>query len=317
MAKTKALISGSNGFIGHHLCRFLKKKGYFVRGVDIKKLRWSNRADENYILDMRDRNQAGMAVVGMDEVYDLAADMGGMGYISKHHYNPLHNNALININTLHTAIHFKVKKYFFASSACVYPTYKQINPKSPPLKEIDDIPALPQGGYGWQKYVHELRAKAACIKYKIDVKIARFNNTYGPESKYEGERAKAPAALCAKVVRAKNEIQVWGDGKQTRTFIYIDDLLNGIYSLMQSKFHGPMNFGNEEVISINNLAKMIIKISGKKLKIRNVKGAEGVRGRLTDNRMAERDLKFKTKVPLEKGMKKLYQWVEKQVNSLP
>lgn len=313
----KAVCLGAGGFIGHHLVKYLKKKGYWVRGVDLKFPQWSeSEADEFRLIDLRYGGTCKIATEEVDEVYNLAADMGGMGFITTNNCRILRNNSLINIHTIEASRYNRVKRYFFSSSVCVYPIDKlsTIDPK--PLTEKDAFPANPQEGYGWEKLVHEKRCKYYFEEYGLETRVARFHNTYGPEGEYKGGREKAPAALCRKVVMAKDgeAIEVWGDGKTTRTFTYIDDLVEGIYRLTQSKFPGPFNLGNEQQVSIEDLAKLIIKISGKNLKIKYVEGPQGVRGRAFDNALAKRCLKWEAAIPLEVGIRSTYRWIEKQIN---
>lgn len=310
----KAVVCGAGGFIGSHLVKFLKKKGYWVRGVDLHKPLYStSEADEFLILDLTIKESSFYAVVGMNEVYQLAAQMGGMGFIGFNHIASLYDSNLINIYSLDASIRANVQRYFFSSSACVYPTLKQNTLKKIVLKESNVIPASPNEGYGWEKLVHEVRCKAYSERYSIKTRIARFENCYGPEGTYEGGREKAPAALCRKVILADNKIEVWGDGKQTRSFMYIDDCVKGIYAIMQGDYQDPVNLGNEEVVSINDLAKRIIKISGKKLSIKNIKGPQGVRSRYINHSLAKKLYNWKCKVKLNDGLKKTYDWIESQV----
>lgn len=310
----KIAVLGGGGFIGTHLIRYLKKKGYWVRGADLKSPKWSRSpADEFIITDLRRFDCCLIATNGIDEVYNLAADMGGMGFITSHNRQILNNNSLINIYTIEASLANNVKKYFFSSSACVYPMFLQDKVDSPPLKELDVFPALPQKGYGWEKLIHEIRCHYY-QQYGLQTRIARFHNTYGPEGEYQGGREKAPAALCRKAILADKELEVWGDGKQTRSFMYIDDCVEGIYRLMQSDWHEPLNIGSDEMISINDLAKMVIKISGKKLKIKYVEGPQGVRGRNSDNSLCKKVLKWQPKIPVKVGIKKTYRWIEKQLS---
>ena len=317
MEMKRALVCGAGGFVGTHLVRYLKSKGYWVRGADLKYPKWSKTdADEFFECDLRIYSNCLLATIGIDEVYNLAADMGGMGFISKNNSAILCNNSLINIYTLTASADNNVSRYFFSSSVCVYPTNKLATTNPKPLKEDDVVPALPQKGYGWEKLLHEIRSSYFYKEFGLETRIARFHNTYGTEGEYEGGREKAPAALCRKAILAKDggELEVWGDGKATRVFTYVDDTVEGIYRLMQSDYHKPVNIGNERQVSIDNLAKLVIKISGKDLKIKHVEGPEGVRGRLFDNSLARKELHWKAKIPLEKGIKKTYLWIEKQIN---
>jgi GDP-D-mannose 3', 5'-epimerase len=313
----RILVCGAGGFIGSHLVKFLKEKGYWVRGVDLKYPKWSKSpADEFLKMDLRYWGNCLKATKDIDEVYNLAADMGGMGFIMGNSARILHNNSLINIYTLEASRINKVKKYFFSSSVCVYPVHRLQDINPPLLKEEDALPAFPQEGYGWEKLIHEIRCQYYYEEYGLETRIARFQNCYGPEGEYEGGREKAPAALCRKVILAKDgeDIEVWGDGKQTRSFMYINDNLEGIYTLMNSDVREPVNLGKNEHISINDFAKMIIKISGKKLGIKHIEGPQGIRGRNFDDTKAKELLKWTEKVPLEVGMKETYKWIKKQIN---
>jgi len=315
----KAVVLGGGGFIGTHMVRYLKKKGYWVKVVDIKTPKWSSSdADDFHILDLRSYQNCLEATRSMDEVYNLAADMGGMGFITTQNCRILHNNSLINANTIKASQRNDVRRYFFSSSVCVYPIDKLATVDPKPLKEEDACPANPQEGYGWEKLIHEIRCLYYFKEHWLETRVARFHNTYGPEGEYEGGREKAPAALCRKAILAPDggEIEVWGDGKTTRTFTYVDDLVEGIYRLTQSNYRAlPVNLGNERQISIEDLTKLIIKISGKDLKIKYVKGPQGVRGRAFDNSLARKELRWTAKTPLEVGMKKTYKWIKKQINA--
>ena len=316
MAK-KVVVTGSGGFIGSHLVKYLKKKGLFVIGVDLKMPKWSDsKADQFFIKDLRDYKNCLEVTKGVDEVYNLAADMGGMGFITTENCRILRNNSLININTIEASKVNKVNRYFFSSSVCIYPIDKLAVEHPKPLTEADAFPANPQEGYGWEKLVHEIRCKYYLKEHKLQTRIARFHNTYGPEGEYKGGREKAPAALCRKVIMAKDggEVEVWGDGKATRTFTYVDDLVKGIYLSTKSKYPGPVNLGNERQISIEDFTKLIIKVSGKNLKIKYVEGPQGVRGRAFDNSLARKRFNFTADIPLEVGVAKTYKWIERQIN---
>lgn len=318
MQKKKALITGAGGFIGHHLTSFLKKKGYWVRGVDLKYPEYEQtRADEFLISDLREKRNAQKVAVGIDHVYALAADMGGMGFISSNHATILYNNALINLNTIEAAKQNKIKKYFYSSSACIYPEYRQEESNVTPLKEEDAFPAQPQDAYGWEKLISELLAKYYYQEHGIETRVARFHNIFGPLGSWDGGREKAPAALCRKVAIAKLAdnpvVEIWGDGKQTRSFCYIDDCLRGIDKLMRSDYREPLNIGQDRMVTINQLVDMIAKIAGIKIIKKHIQGPQGVRGRNSDNRRLRQVLKWEPEISLEEGLTKTYKWIEEQV----
>ncbi len=312
----KILVTGAGGFIGHHLVRFLKKKGYWVRGVDIKYPEFSSKdeADEFLLLDLRFLDNCLKATEEIDEVYALAANMGGIGFITFHTSDVLYDNVCINANTAEAAKQNGVKRLFFSSSACVYPTFKQENPDVTALKESDAYPAFPDNEYGWEKLFSERLYKSYSDFY--GVRITRYHNIYGPEGTFEGGREKAPAALCRKITLVKDggEIEVWGDGNQTRSFYYIDDCLEGTYKLMRSNYKEPLNVGSDRLITINDFIDLIANIAGKKIKKRhNLTKPQGVRGRNSDNTLCKKILNWKSKIPLEEGLKRTYQWIEKEL----
>ncbi len=316
----KVVITGAGGFIGHHLVSFLKKKGYWVRGVDIKYPEYKpTDADEFLKLDLREKKNALKATEGMDHVYALAADMGGMGFISANHATILYNNATINLNTMEAARKNKVSRYFYSSSACIYPEYRQTKSKLKPLKEEDAFPAQPQDAYGWEKLVTEILAKYYYEEYGLETRIARFHNIFGPYGTWDGGREKAPAAICRKVAVAKlsgkKDIEIWGDGKQTRSFCYIDDCLNGIYKLMMSNFREPLNIGQDRMVTIDQLVDIVSKAAGVSLKKNHIPGPQGVRGRNSDNTKLRETLKWEPEISLEDGLARTYQWIEEQVGS--
>jgi GDP-D-mannose 3', 5'-epimerase len=322
MSTTKVLVTGAGGFIGHHLVTYLKELGYWVRGVDLKLPEFSKTtADEFVLLDLRRWENCLQATNGIDEVYGLAADMGGMGYISFNNAIILRNNSLINFHTLEAARINGIRRYFYTSSACVYPEYRQLEADVTPLKEMDAYPAQPQDAYGWEK----LTMERLCLEYQKDfgfeTRIVRFHNIFGPEGTWDGGREKAPAALCRKVAIAKlngmSEIEIWGDGEQTRSFCYIDDCVTGIYKLMCSDFREPLNLGQDQLISINELADLIMKIADVHLIKKHVEGPQGVRGRNSDNTLLKKELGWVPEVSLEDGLMSTYEWIETQVKISP
>ncbi len=318
MTQTRMLVTGAGGFIGHHLVTFLKKKGYWVRGVDIKVPEFSKvDADEFELLDLRRWDNCLQATRGIDEVYGLAADMGGMGFISAHHSEILHNNSLINTHTLEAARVNGVRRYFYTSSACVYPEFKQTVANVTPLKEEDAYPAQPQDAYGWEKLVMERLCTHYREDYGIQTRIVRFHNIFGEEGTWDGGREKAPAAMCRKIAIAKltgnHKIEMWGDGEQTRSFCHISDCLEGIYRLMRSDYVFPLNLGSDRMVTINQLADMVAEIAGIKIIIKHIPGPMGVRGRNSDNTRLREVLNWEPQLALEDGLRRSYDWIEKQV----
>jgi len=316
----KALVCGAGGFIGSHLVTYLKNKGYWVRGVDIKYPEFSKtKADDFLILDLRNRNNCRKALTlknsGFDEVYQLAADMGGMGFINSAECDIMHNSGLININMAYIAIkEFKVPRFFFSSSVCVYRDMKK---GEKAITEEEAIPANPDNEYGWEKLYAERIYQAFGRKYETKVRIARFQNCYGPEGTWKGGREKAPAALSRKIAEAKGdsgEIEVWGDGKARRVFVYVNDLVDGVYRVMHSDIKSAINIGPMEDISINDLENMVIKLSGKKIKIKHVDGPVGVKFRKFSNKKLI-SLGWKPNYSLKEGIKESYFWVEGQVKN--
>ena len=312
---TKVLVTGAGGFIGHHLVKRLKREGFWVRGVDIKLPEFeSSAADEFELLDLRRWENCLRATRGVEHVYALAADMG-MGFISAHHAQILHNNSLINIHTLDAARENGIRRYFYTSSACVYPQSMQTETQVTPLKETDAYPADPQDAYGWEKLVTEHLCTHYREDYGIETRIVRFHNIYGPLGTWEGGREKAPAAISRKVaeVESGDTIDVWGDGEQTRSFCYIDDCLEGIRRLMDSDFHEPLNLGSDEMVSINELVAIVANAAGKKVSIRHVEGPMGVRGRNSDNSLCRKVLGWEPQIRLAEGLRPTYQWINAQV----
>jgi nucleoside-diphosphate-sugar epimerase len=297
---------------------FLKGEGYWVRGVDIKRPEFSPvDADEFELLDLRRWENCLRATRGIDEVYALAADMGGMGFISAHHAEILHNNSLINIHTLDAARENGVKRYLYTSSACVYPEFLQTETNVKPLKEEDAYPAMPQDAYGWEKLVSERLCQHYREEYGIETRVVRFHNIFGPLGTWEGGREKAPAAMCRKVAVAKltgnPEIEIWGDGEQTRSFCYIDDCVTGIYKLMRSDYHDPLNLGQDRMVTINELADMVAGVAGVRIDKKHIEGPQGVRGRNSDNTRLREVLGWEPEISLEDGLARTYAWIEEQV----
>jgi GDP-D-mannose 3',5'-epimerase len=314
---TRVLVTGAGGFIGHHLVTYLKERGYWVRGVDLKEPEYTPiDADEFQIGDLRRRETAIEAVEGVDQVFALAADMGGMGFISSHHAEILHNNALINLHTLEAARTAGVTRYLYSSSACIYPDYLQTKTDVRPLREEDAYPADPQDAYGWEKLITEKLCQYYASDYGMTTRIVRFHNIFGPLGTWDGGREKAPAALCRKIAMVEDggEIEIWGDGEQTRSFCYIDDCVEGIYRLMQSDYGEPLNLGTDRMVSINELARIILDISGKRdIAVRHVEGPQGVRGRNSDNTRLREVLGWEPAISLEDGLATTYRWIDAQV----
>jgi nucleoside-diphosphate-sugar epimerase len=318
MPTGRALVTGAGGFIGHHLVTYLKSLGYWVRGVDLKYPEYSGTdADEFLRLDLREAANADAAAAGVDEVYSLAADMGGMGFISSHHAQIFRNNSLIDLNTIEAARRAGVNRLLYTSSACVYNETLQDRADVHPLKEEDAYPALPQDGYGWQKLMSERLCQYYREEYGLDTRVVRFHNIFGPLGTWDGGREKAPAAICRKVAVAKLtgnlEVEVWGDGEQTRSFCYIDDCTAGIYRLMRSDHPHPLNLGQDRLISINGLVDLVSTIAGVTVRRRHVSGPQGVRGRNSDNSRLRQVLGWEPSITLEHGLTRTYTWIESQV----
>lgn len=325
-----AVVLGAGGFIGNHLVTRLKSLKYFVRGVDIKYPEFSNsEADEFYLLDLRDRINVTRALNKdwryytphytnpFDEIYQLAADMGGAGYIfsGEHDADVMHNSATINLNVLDEMVQTKTKKIFYSSSACMYPEHNQLDPNNPNCEEASAYPANPDSEYGWEKLFSERLYLAYNRNYNIDVRIARFHNIFGPLGSYNNGKEKAPAAICRKVAEVKNggTIDVWGDGEQTRSFLFIEECLDGVLKLMESDFKGPVNIGSDEMITINQLVEKVSRIAGKQVNINHIKGPLGVRGRNSDNNLIKEKLGWAPSKPVEYGLEKTYRWIESKI----
>jgi len=320
MKKQKtALVCGAGGFIGSHLVKKLKKEGFWVRGVDLKYPKFSKtKADDFVIGDLREQDLVRRIIDrGFDEVYQLAADMGGAGFVftGENDAEIMHNSALINLNVLDESYKRNIKKIFYSSSACIYPEYAQEDPNVEGLKESAAYPADPDSEYGWEKLFSERLYLSYKKNKRMDVKIARFHNIFGPEGSWNDGREKAPAAMCRKVAMAPDggEIEMWGDGEQTRSFLYIDECLEGVRKLMDSDYSGPVNIGSDEKISINGLVKMVADIAGKTINIKHIKGPTGVRGRNSENSLIEKKLGWKPNYPLRKGMERTYAWIKEQI----
>ena len=314
-----ALVCGAGGFIGSHLVKYLKNLGFWVRGVDLKYPEFSETMADDFIIgDLRDPNlYQNILDKQFDEVYQLAADMGGAGYIftGEHDADVMHNSAMINLNMAYYGQRAGIKKIFYSSSACIYPAYNQEDANNPQCSEESAYPAAPDSEYGWEKLFSERLYLSFNRNYGLNVRIARFHNIFGPEGTWKGGREKAPAAICRKVAETQDggEIEIWGDGEQTRSFLIIDECLQGVRNLMDSEFIGLVNIGSEEMVTINQLARMVIKISGKNINIKHVPGPLGVRGRNSDNKLIKEKLNWSPSVPLNIGLEKTYNWIKKQV----
>jgi GDP-D-mannose 3',5'-epimerase len=316
-----ALVCGAGGFIGSHLVKRLKKEKFWVRGVDLKYPEFGDTAADDFVVgDLRDQYLCRNVIdTRFDEVYQLAADMGGAGFVftEENDADIMHNSGIINLNILDACHKRNNKRIFYSSSACVYPEYNQMDPHNPKCSEDSTYPAAPDSEYGWEKLFSERLYLAYQKNHGIQVRVARYHNIFGPEGTWFGGREKAPAAMCRKVAMTpdKGEIEMWGDGKQTRSFLYIDECLEGSLRLMRSNWSGPVNIGSEEMVTINRLADMVMKIAGKKLTIKHIPGPLGVRGRNSDNRLIHEKLRWKPSWPLKKGMEITYKWVNKQVEN--
>ena len=315
----RALVCGAGGFIGSHLVTSLKKDGYWVRGVDLKYPEFSTTdADDFLIADLRDYDSCKKSLTGgVDEVYQLAADMGGAGFVftGENDFDIMHNSSIINLHMIKLCNEMLISKIFYSSSACMYPEHNQMDPLNPKCSEDSAYPANPDSEYGWEKLFSERLYLAAHRNYKLNVRVARFHNIFGPEGTWTGGREKAPAALCRKVAESSDGgvIEIWGSGKQTRSFLFIDDCIEAVRRLMESDFLGPVNIGSEEMVTIDELAKMIIRISGKKISLKHIDGPVGVQGRNSDNALIKEKLLWEPRGSLHEGLVKTYPWIKKKV----
>ena len=316
-----ALVCGAGGFIGSHLVKRLIKEGFWVRGVDLKFPEFAKtEADDFVIGDLRDQQLVRRVVDrGFDEVYQLAADMGGAGFVftGDNDADIMHNSGLINMNVLDESYKRNVKKIFYSSSACMYPEHNQMDPDNPMCSEDSAYPANPDSEYGWEKLFSERLYLAYARNKGIQIRIARFHNIFGPEGSWRDGREKAPAAFCRKVAETPTggTIDMWGDGKQTRSFLYVDECVEGVRRLMNSEFQGPVNIGSEEMVSINHLAEMVMEIAGKNQSINHISGPLGVRGRNSDNALIKNKLDWEPDFPLKKGLEQTYKWISEQVEN--
>ncbi len=317
----RALVLGAGGFIGSHLVKRLKSEGMWVRGVDLKYPRYAaSPADEFHVADLRDKASVERALAGgFDEVYQLAADMGGAGFVftGEHDAAIMHNSAQINLHVLEAARHVPVGRIFYSSSACMYPEHNQLDPANPRCSEDSAYPAAPDSEYGWEKLFSERLYFAYARNYQFTVRVARYHNIFGPEGSWSDGREKAPAAICRKIASAPadGEIEMWGDGEQTRSFLYIDECVEGTLRLMRSDFTGPVNIGSDEMVTLNELARMIMKIAGKQVGVAHIDGPTGVRGRNSDNRLINQALGWAPSQPLVNGLSVTYEWILAQVQS--
>lgn len=317
----RALVCGAGGFIGGHIANKLKKEGFWVRGIDLKHNEYQGLLVDDFVIgDLRNPKVVEEVIDrDFDEIYQLAADMGGAGYIfsGENDANVMHNSALINLNVSYEACKKKAKKIFYSSSACIYPKYNQLDPNNPNLAEDSAYQAAPDSEYGWEKLFSERLYFAFNRNYGLDVRIARFHNIFGQFGTWSGGKEKAPAALCRKVAETNTggEIEIWGDGNQTRSFLFIDECLEGIRRLMDSNFSGPVNIGSDEMVTINQLSSYVVEISGKKISVKHIEGPQGVRGRNSDNTLIKEKLGWAPSLPLRYGLEKTYKWIEEQVQN--
>jgi nucleoside-diphosphate-sugar epimerase len=317
MKRERIVVTGAGGFIGHHLVKRLKGDGHFVRGVDLKEPEFEpSAADEFEILDLRLKEPCLNALRGMGKVYALAADMGGIGFIESHKAEIMRNSALINLHTIDAAREHGARRFLFTSSACIYPGYRQKSVEVVPLKEEDAYPADAEDGYGWEKLFMERQCRHYREDFGLDTRVVRFHNIYGPLGTWDGGREKSPAALCRKVAGTPDggEIEIWGDGKQTRSYCYVDDCVEGLVRLMESSFQDPLNLGTDRLVSVNDLADLVCRIGGKRLRRRHDESKpQGVRGRNSDNTLLRKVLGWEPRTTLEDGMAVTYRWIAEQV----
>ncbi len=321
MSEKKALVCGAGGFIGSHMVRRLRSEGYWVRGADLKYPEFGPSAANDFVVADLRLTESWDAILdeGTDEVYQFAADMGGAGYIftGEHDGHVMHNSAMINLQTADYSVRRKVGKIFYSSSACIYPAYNQEDPQNPKCAEETAYPAAPDSEYGWEKLFSERLYFAFWRNFGLNVRVARFHNIFGPEGTWRGGKEKAPAALCRKVAEQEDggEIEIWGDGLQTRSFLYIDECIEAVRRLMQSSFQGPVNIGSEEMVTINQMAEMIMKIAGKALSIKHISGPLGVRGRNSDNHLIRKELGWAPSQSLSDGLSRTYPWIESRLKA--
>lgn len=314
-----AIVCGAGGFIGGHLVNRLKQEGFWVRGVDLRYPEFSETPADDFVIgDLRDVNVCESAFDRrFDEVYQLAADMGGAGYIftGENDAEIMHNSATVNLNVLDISQKRNIKRIFYSSSACMYPEHNQLDPESPNCAEDSAYPAHPDSEYGWEKLFSERLYLSYGRNYAMEVRVARFHNIFGPQGTWDGGKEKAPAAICRKIAQSDGEIEVWGDGTQTRSFLYIEECIEGVLRLMRSDFEGPVNIGSDEMVSINQLVQLVSEVAHKQIKINHIPGPLGVRGRNSDNRLIYEKLGWAPSSRLIDGIRKTYAWINEQVNA--